>query len=140
MADTNKDKIVVNTKLAEMLARAKKYNVSPYEVGNNTPLTTTGVQKIFDGESKKPSIKSINIINDYVIKTYEPEQFVQEQREAYNLNEEVTLSKILSSLERIEAKINAQNLKQEIMFEIIKNAKAKELEHLDKEFKAKIKR
>lgn len=139
MSENKDNKTLNNSKLIEVLEKVKKYQISPYEIGNNTTLTVTGVQKILDGETKKPSIKSLNIISEYVSKTYEPENFIQEQKEAYNLNEEVTLAKILITMERIESKLNAYSLKQEIMFEIIKNAKAKELEHLNKEFSTKIK-
>lgn len=140
MKQTSNDKTLTNSKLDDILEKVKKYKISPYEVGNNTTLTVTGVQKIFDGETKKPGNKSISIISDYITRVYEPETIVKEQQSVYGLNDEVTLAKILLTLERLETKIDAHNLKQEIMFEIIKNAKAKELEHLDKEFNLKIRR
>jgi transcriptional regulator with XRE-family HTH domain len=49
-----------------IIETAKKNNITAYEIAKNTNLSTFGVQKILNGETKNPNSKTIQIILDFL--------------------------------------------------------------------------
>lgn len=62
------DKEVLLKKVLELI---EKYDLTAYEIGVNTELAITGVQKIIDGQTKKPQKNTLKSIYDYIINKYE---------------------------------------------------------------------
>lgn len=47
---------------------AEKHDISAYEIGHNTNISSSSAHKIFSGEQKNPRNKTLNIILDYIEK------------------------------------------------------------------------
>lgn len=56
--------------LQEALSLINKYSVTAYEIEKNTSLTAVGVQKIINGESKRPLENTLNTIISYIKDSY----------------------------------------------------------------------
>ena len=56
--------------LQEALYLINKYNVTAYEIEKNTPLTAVGVQKIINGDSKRPLENTLKTIISYIKQNY----------------------------------------------------------------------
>lgn len=59
--------------LKEALYLINKHSVTAYEIEKNTPLTAVGVQKIINGESKRPLENTLNTIISYINNQYSNE-------------------------------------------------------------------
>ena len=56
--------------LQEALYLINKYNVTAYEIEKHTPLTAVGVQKIINGDSKRPLENTLKTIISYIKQNY----------------------------------------------------------------------
>ena len=56
--------------LQEALCLINKYNVTAYEIEKHTPLTAVGVQKIINGDSKRPLENTLKTIISYIKQNY----------------------------------------------------------------------
>ena len=56
--------------LQEALYLINKYNVTAYEIEKNTTLTAVGVQKIINGDSKRPLENTLKTIISYIKQNY----------------------------------------------------------------------
>ena len=56
--------------LQEALYLINKYNVTAYEIEKYTPLTAVGVQKIINGDSKRPLENTLKTIISYIKQNY----------------------------------------------------------------------
>ena len=56
--------------LQEALFLINKYNVTAYEIEKHTPLTAVGVQKIINGDSKRPLENTLKTIISYIKQNY----------------------------------------------------------------------
>lgn len=129
MRKTVNDKALIKAKLEEVFEKIEKYNISYYEAHKHIEeISISGLRRIFLKESKNPSLENVVTIENFIKNNYENKS-VKEPRAEYSTSIE---SKILQKLNDIEIKIEAQSLKQEIMFEILKIAKASELEAFEK--------
>ena len=52
--------------LVNVLDLMKEYKVTAYEIERNTGLSAVGVQKIINGETKKPQPNTLNTIMEYI--------------------------------------------------------------------------
>lgn len=59
--------------LQEALSLINKHSVTAYEIEKNTSLTAVGVQKIINGESKRPLENTLNTIISYINSNYSNE-------------------------------------------------------------------
>ena len=57
--------------LQEALYLINKYNVTAYEIEKHTPLTAVGVQKIINGDSKRPLENTLKTIISYIKQNYD---------------------------------------------------------------------
>lgn len=53
-------------KLRLVLDLVQKHGITAYEIGENTPLNTSGVHRILNGEIKKPREKTLTTILEYI--------------------------------------------------------------------------
>ena len=66
--------------LQEALCLINKYNVTAYEIEKHTPLTAVGVQKIINGDSKRPLENTLKTIISYIKQNYiEKEDSIKHQ-------------------------------------------------------------
>jgi hypothetical protein len=56
--------------LKNVLTLIEKYKITAYEIEQNTELSAVGVQKIINGETKKPLSSTLKTIMDYIEKKY----------------------------------------------------------------------
>ena len=56
----------VENLLINVLDLMKEYKVTAYEIERNTGLSAVGVQKIINGETKKPQPNTLNTIMEYI--------------------------------------------------------------------------
>ena len=56
----------VENLLVNVLDLMKEYKVTAYEIERNTGLSAFGVQKIINGETKKPQPNTLNTIMEYI--------------------------------------------------------------------------
>lgn len=65
--------------LQEALYLINKYNVTAYEIEKNTTLTAVGVQKIINGDSKRPLENTLKTIISYIKQNYiDRENFIKQ--------------------------------------------------------------
>ncbi|OBW43536.1 hypothetical protein AB670_00066 [Chryseobacterium sp. MOF25P] len=57
--------------LSELLKKIEKHSLTAYEIAKNTGFSSVGIQKIIDGDTKKPSRKTVSSIYEYVKNEYE---------------------------------------------------------------------
>jgi len=60
------NELTIEDKLIKIQDLAKKYDVTAYEIGKNTHLNTSSLQKLLNGEIKNPRITTINIVLAYI--------------------------------------------------------------------------
>jgi hypothetical protein len=53
-------------KLINILTMVKDHNITAYEIGKNTKISTFAVQKILNGETKKPNELTLDAIIDFL--------------------------------------------------------------------------
>lgn len=112
-----------------ILERAKRLEVTAYELSLVVDMTTPALRNILKGETKFPDLTILRQIDQYITTEYETEKSekVAEAPAEYGTKESEKLSEILTKLNQIENKMDRASLKQDIMFEIIRNAKEAEL-------------
>ena len=147
MARTEQERILIAEKAETIREKAKKYSISAYEIGQNTILSLSGAKKILEGTSKTPSEENLAVIEKYIQQAYEGapmgvvKNVIEEPKAEYkdynNLNVDEKLNLILNKLESLEVMQKAIDLKQSIIFEITKLAKAEELKIYEEEFAAR---
>lgn len=149
MARTEQERILVAEKAKAIREKAKEFSISAYELGQNTTLSIAGAKKILEGSSQLPSNVSLEIIEQYIVKTYESEETVDENSDIVNesksdykkfrsLSIDEKLEIILKKLDNLEVMQQASNLKQSVIFEITKLAKGEELKIYEQEFASKL--
>lgn len=120
------NQIVKEKKISWIKEKVKNYELSNYQIAKMSGLSDVGVAKILDGRSKNPSEKTIKKIQ-LAIENYEK-----------NDHEPITLETLNAKLDFIIERIRANDLEQELMFEIIKNSSsAEELQKIEARIKNK---
>ena len=56
--------------LVKALELIKKYSITAYEIEQKTDLTAVGVQKMINGETKKPQKRTLETIINYITNAY----------------------------------------------------------------------
>lgn len=77
--------------LSELLKKIEKHSLTAYEIAKNTGFSSVGIQKIIDGDTKKPSRKTVSSIYEYVKNEYEGGKSyttVVEKQNSDNLNDQ----------------------------------------------------
>lgn len=149
MARTEQERILIAEKAKAIREKAKGYSISAYELGQNTTLSIAGAKKILEGSSQWPSNVSLEIIQNYIAKTYEnvgtvdknPDTVAESKSEYMDyksLSLDEKLEVILKKLDNLEVMQKASDLKQSIIFEITKLAKGEELKVYEQEFTTRL--
>lgn len=71
-------------KLELILNLVKEHNLTAYEIGKNTNISTFAVQKILKGDTKKPNVRTLNAILFFIenaIVGTDVKDFVEEPNE-----------------------------------------------------------
>lgn len=125
--------------LADVRKRIDTFEITSYELAQNVSMTGAGIDKIIKGITKVPNAKVLNEIDVYIRENYEtPPSLVTEPQKVYEkTSDELILKEVLKKLESLENKLDSSQLRQEIIFEILKNAKREEVQYLEKMFKEK---
>jgi len=58
--------LTLEEKIKFVIDLCYKHNITAYEIGNNTDLNTSGIQRILDGKVKKPRNRTLNAILEYI--------------------------------------------------------------------------
>lgn len=77
--------------LSELLKKIEKHSLTAYEIAKNTGFSSVGIQKIIDGDTKKPSRKTVSSIYEYVKNEYEGGKSyttIVEKQDSENLDEQ----------------------------------------------------
>lgn len=111
-----------------VIERAKNWEVTSYELSQVVDMTMPAIGNILKDITKFPDLQILRDIDRYIREEYETEKspVVAEETTNYGKKGEV-LTEIAGKLQAIEDKIDRASLKQDIMFEIIRNAKEAEL-------------
>ena len=56
--------------LSEMLNLVNKYSITAYEISQGTGISAVGIQKIINGESKRPLERTLQTITSYIKEKY----------------------------------------------------------------------
>lgn len=81
--------LTTTEKLKTIIKICEANNITAYEIGKNTNLTQAGVQRILNGEVKKPRTETVDTIYKYLVKN----DVVNEDATQYK-----TASKILDAM------------------------------------------
>ncbi|MDV7696252.1 hypothetical protein N6B72_04880 [Chryseobacterium soli] len=63
--------------LKEAIELINKHSVTAYEISMNTDLSDVGVQKIINGDTKRPLLTTLKAITSYIKEKYENSTFIQ---------------------------------------------------------------
>lgn len=88
----------------------EKHDITAYEIGSNTPLNTSGVYKIINGETNSPRSSTVNTILNYIenrITGTKKEQIKEEEFEYKT--KEPTNSDLLKSIDRLTDLVSSSN-------------------------------
>lgn len=138
---TEQEKNEISKLLPKVIAKIAKHKATSYEISKVVDMTEPGIKKIMNGTTKFPNIDILKQIDSYIVTNYEKvKSQVSEIGEKYESPGQMSpdLLLIIEKLELIEDKIDKASLRQEIIFEIIKNAKREELLYMDKMIKEKL--
>lgn len=132
--DNQNDKKLI---LEGIIKKVEIFHLTPYEISKNTGLSDTGVRKLLDRKTKNPSFDTLNRISKY-INTVEnsPEKCNEKTIDLELINQKLDF--VISKLEQFENRMEANELIQEIMFELQKNSSSpEELKKIEKDFSRK---
>lgn len=129
LTDNQSDKTqIINT----IIKKVEILHLTPYEISKNTGLSDTGVRKLLDGKTKNPSFDTLNRITKYIDTTENSPEKCNEKTVDLNLINN-KLDFLISKIEKMEDRMNANELMQEIMYEIQKNSSnPEELKEIEK--------
>lgn len=76
--------------LTKIIQEIKNRGLTAYEIAKETSLTEVGINKILNGQSKRPHKGTIDILSDYLYKTNSPTTgIVGERNTHYLVNKDV---------------------------------------------------
>ncbi len=91
----------------------KEKNVTAYEIGKNTDVSIFAAQKILNGETKNPNMRTLDTILSYLDPTLEnpktPERIVLNKLSEPNYTYPSKNDQILSAIERLELLIRQKH-------------------------------
>lgn len=139
---TAEEREAIQAKIPEIIDLINKYEVSYYEIGENTLITSSGIKKIVDKITKNPSLENLLSVERYIINKYIDKTMVEPSSSSlYGLDKSLSrkLDLIIENQKKLETQLSSHDLKQEIMFEILQSAKAEELDFIKKESQKRLK-
>lgn len=88
----------------------KDNNITAYEIGKHTKISTFAIQKIINGETKNPNNTTLSILEDFVERattgTDVKENVVNEEIENYNSSKKTSFEKCLEEQILLHRHIN----------------------------------
>lgn len=134
-----KEKVDLQTLTQQVVEKSHQLGVTGYEYHHNgVEMTLTGLNKVLNGTTKKTNLNNLRQMQQYLAENYEngPSVVKENQQQYAKISSEE--KSLLQRLKIIEDKVDKSLLKQDIIFEIIKNAKSVELAYIDKMFLEKL--
>lgn len=132
---TEKEKEEIRNLKESIITRSKSFEITSYELAKAVNMTIPGIEKILNGITKLPYPENLKQLDEYIADNYEKVDQVAEPQQEYLDKKSEEYENIMKSLQKIEDKIDRNALKQDIIFEIINNAKAAELAFIEKAIK-----
>lgn len=137
---TPQEKEEIAMLVKSIIKRAAEFEITAYELSQKVDMTLPAIRNILKAVTKFPELTILRQIDQYITEEYEMEKIdkVAEEPAKYPQKESENLVEILTKLHQIENKIDRASLKQDIMFEIIRNAKEAELTSINKAVSARL--
>lgn len=130
---TTENQAVRQELLLFILDRVKALKLSGYQLSKLTDLSHVGIDKILDGRSKSPSIRNLEKLKE-AINTFENQQ--HSPVTLLTLNEKLDF--IITSVQKLNDKIDVFALDNEIILQILKNSSSpEEIRTLEKKISKK---
>lgn len=119
--------------LENIFIKVSKLHLTPYEIAKNTGLSDTGLRKLLEGKTKNPSFDTLNKISTFIDSLENGNNKKEDNIVDLNLiNEKLDL--VLAKLEKLEIRIDSNELMHEIMYELQKNSSSsEELKKIEKD-------
>lgn len=97
-------------KIKLMLQTIKEHNLTAYEIGKHTKISTFAIQKIINGDTKNPNETTVDIILSFlekaIVGTDVKENTVNEPHEVYKNSVKTSTEKCLEDLVKLHKHIN----------------------------------
>lgn len=141
---TPEEKAMALEKVKAIIPKVEELELTAYIIAKHTSLSHQGITKIITRKAKFPKIENLEEIESFIRDYEEHKKNNPESTEPMpkqtpgNQNLEQKVDQILKSLARIEKGLEVYTLRQEIMIEIIKNAKGEEYKFLAEQIDEKI--
>lgn len=127
-----KKKIDLLSLTQSVVERATQFGITGYEFHHNgVDMTLTGLNKVMNGQTKKSNLHNLRQMEQYMQDNYENKGSSVKEDVAEYLKTPEEQKTIMQRLKMIEDKVDKSLLKQDIIFEIIKNAKSAELAYIN---------
>ena len=134
-----KEKVDLQTLTQQVVEKSHQLGVTGYEYHHNgVEMTLTGLNKVLNGTTKKTNLNNLRQMQQYLADNYENDPSVAKENTQQYAKISSEEKSLLQRLKIIEDKVDKSLLKQDIIFEIIKNAKSVELAYIDKMFLEKL--
>jgi hypothetical protein len=92
-------------KLKLIIEAINEHNITAYEIGKNTNISTFAIQKIIKGETKNPNERTLDIILEFlekaIVGTDIKENRVEEPKEVYTTHSDLQVQMMVLQREHI---------------------------------------
>ena len=132
-------KEILNLK-ESIIERSQKHAVTGYQFYHNggVGMSIPALDNILKGNTSRPNIETLRAMDQYLRENFEhPAPVVEEAQRIYQTNNS-SLDAVMVKLGELVDMVEKSSLKQDIIFEIIKSAKAAELSYMNTEGEKKI--
>lgn len=146
---TESDRIEIIKLKQEVIELINKHNISAYEIGEKVSnVTFPTVLKIADGTTQFPNKGKLQSIKEYIELTYENKKIEKVVETKAEYFEEVSLKTIYTAIKKLDKKIDKgiseildhieeADVRQQLIFEFLTNAKATEVKFLQEQIAEK---
>ena len=146
---TESDRIEIIQLKQEVIELINKHKISAYEIGEKVSnVTFPTVLKIADGTTQFPNKAKLQSIKEYIELTYENKKVDKVAEVKAEYFEEVSLKTIFTAIKKLDKKIDKgiadildhieeADVRQQLIFEFLTNAKATEVKFLQEQIAEK---
>ncbi|MDI9310710.1 MAG: hypothetical protein QM535_10885 [Limnohabitans sp.] len=103
--------------LAEIISIIKEKGLTGYKIAEDTGLTQVGIDKILNGSSKKPHLKTLKILENYIKNN--SENYVNESSEKYNVNSKTDIQILKIRLDSAENRIKLLENHNQFLMDVV---------------------
>ena len=143
---TENERIEIIKLKEQVIDMLNKHHITAYEIGEKVSnITFPTVLKIVDGTTLVPNKEKLLAIKEYVEYNYENKKVRKVAETKAEYLEDVSLKSILNAVKRLDKKIDKisdqiqeADLRQQLIFEFLTNAKATEVKFLQDQIADKL--